>query len=90
MKIFLTLERTRNKGIFQELYYGLQFSSIALVQNCNSKSRASATYISELSIARLLICLWKLGAVWRFFSASVQDKNRSVLSAKAMSIPFLY
>lgn len=32
----------------------------------------------------------QIDVVWRFFSASEQDKNRSVLSAKAISIPFLY
>ena len=63
--------------------YGLQSSSIASDQACNSQSRASAAYISGLSIARLSISLWELGVVWRFFSASAQDKNRSVLSAKA-------
>ena len=52
--------------------------------------RVSVQYLSSSSIARLSISLWELGVVCRFFSASAQDKNRSVLSAKAMSIPFLY
>ena len=72
----------------RKLHHGLQSSSIASAQACNSLSRASAAYISGLSIARLSISLCELGVVWRFFSASAQDKNRSVLSAKAMSIPF--
>ena len=40
--------------------------------------------------ARLSISLCKLGVVLRFFSASAHETNRSTLSSKAISIPFLY
>lgn len=56
----------------------------------NSQPRANAAYLSGSSIARLSISLCELGVVLRFFSASAHETNRSTLSSKAISIPFLY